>query len=91
MSTFYVVDMHDFSKYKDPEGRAAKYLRDTTRQSNRLWYKNGYVDIEYHFLFLEKDSCYKHICRASAESLDNKRRYGHELIFLSPIKRWRLI
>ena len=91
MSTFYFVDMHEFSKYKDPEARAAKFLRDTTRQSNRLCYKNGYVDTEYHFLSLEKDSCYAHICRASTESLDDKRRYGNELIFLSPSKRRRLI
>ena len=91
MSTYYVVDMHDFSKYKDPEARAAKYLRDATQQTNRLGYKNGYVDTFYHFLNVEKGSYYSHICRASTESLDDKRRYGHDLIFLSPTKRRRLI
>lgn len=91
MSTYYVVDLYNFSKYKDPEGRAAKYLRDTTQQPNRLSYKGGCIDDVYHFLYVEKDSYYYHICRASAESLADKRAWGHELIFLSPFNRRRLI
>lgn len=91
MSTYYVVDLYDFSKYKDPEARAAKYLRDVTHQTNRLSYKNGYIDDLYHFIYVEKDSYYYRIYRASTEMLDNKRRCGYELIFLSPTKRRRLI
>lgn len=91
MSTFFIVDLNDFSKYKDPEGRAAKYLRDVTGKTNRLSYKDGYVDSYYHFIYVEKDWCYTKIYRATAEMLDDKRRLGHELIFLSPSKRRRLI
>lgn len=91
MSTYYVVDLYNFSKYKDPEGRAAKYLRDVTQQPNRLSYKRGRIDDVYHFIYVEKGWCYCHICRASAESLDDKRKWGHELVFLSPFKRRRLI
>ncbi len=91
MSTYYVVDLNDFSKYKDPEGRAAKYLRDVTHQTNRLSYKNGYIDPFYHYIYVEKDTwCYK-IYRVTAEMLNERARYGHELIFLSPFKRRRLL
>lgn len=91
MRTYYVVDLYEFSKYKDPEGRAAKYLRDMTQQPNRLMYKNGYIDSCYHFIYVEKGWIYNKICRASAESLDDKRKWGHEVVFLSPFKRRRLI
>jgi len=91
MSTYYIVDLYDFSKYKDPEGRAAKYLRDVTQQTNRLSYKNGFIDDLYHFIYVEKDWYYTKIYRATTEMLDYKRRCGDELIFLSPFKRRRLL
>lgn len=91
MSTYFIVDLNDFSKYKDPEARAAKYLRDVTQQPNRLGYKNGYIDSCYHFIYVEKGWCYCHICRASTEMLNDRRRLGYELIFLSPTKRRRLL
>lgn len=91
MSTYYVVDLYDFSKYKDPEARAAKYLRDITHQSNRLSYKSGYIDDVYHFIYVEKDWYYSKICRATAEMLEDRRMWGYELIFLSPTKRRRLL
>lgn len=92
MRTYYVVDLYDFSKYKDPEGRAAKYLRDVTQQTNRLSYKNGYIDDCYHFIYVEKDWYYSNkIYRATTEMLEGRIRCGHELIFLSPFKRRRLL
>lgn len=91
MSTYFIVDLNDFSKYKDPEARAAKYLRDVTQQPNRLGYKNGYIDSCYHFIYVEKGWCYCHIWRASTEMLEERRRRGYELIFLSPTKRRRLL
>ena len=91
MSTYYVVDLYDFSKYKDPEGRAAKYLRDVTGQTNRLSYKDGYIDDCYHFIYVEKGWYYTKIYRATAELLNERMSYGYDLIFLSPTKRRRLI
>lgn len=91
MCTYYIVDLYDFSKYKDPESRAAKYLREQTGKDNRLSYKNGYIDDLYHYIYVEKDWYYCKIYRATAEMLNDKRICGHELIFLSPTKRRRLI
>lgn len=91
MCTLFIVDLNDFSKYKDPEGRAAKYLRDVTQQTNRLSYKAGYIDDCYHFIYVEKGWDYTMIYRATAEMLEERRRCGHELIFLSPFKRRRLL
>ena len=91
MSTYFIVDLNDFSKYKDPEGRAAKYLRDMTHQTNKLSYKDGYIDNLYHYIYVEKGWYYYKIYRATAEMLNDRARYGHELIFLSPTKRRRLI
>lgn len=91
MSTYYVVDLYDFSKYKDPEGRAAKYLREQTGKDNRLGYKNGYIDDFYHYIYIDKDWYFSRIYRASEEGIEERRKYGHELIFLSPTKRRRLI
>lgn len=91
MSTFYVVDLYDFSKYKDPEARAAKYLREQTGKDNRLSYKNGYIDNLYHYIYVEKDWYYSKIYRATTEMLNDKREHDHELVFLSPTKRRRLI
>lgn len=91
MSTYYVVDLYDFSKYKDPEARAAKYLRDVTGQTNRLSYKDGYIDDCYHYIYVEKDWYYAKIYRATTEILNAKRSFGNELIFLSPSKRRRLL
>lgn len=91
MSTYYVVDLYDFSKYKDPEARAAKYLRDMTQKTCRLGYKNGYIDDCYHYIYIDKDWYYTRIYRASTEMLEDRRMLGYDLIFLSPFKRRRLI
>ena len=91
MSTYYVVDLYDFSKYKDPEARAAKYLRDVTHKTGKLCYKYGYIDSLYHFIYVEKDWYYTKIYRATEEMLNDRAGYGHELIFLSPTKRRRLL
>lgn len=91
MNTYYVVDLYDFSKYKDPEGRAAKYLREQTGKDNRLSYKIGYIEDLYHYIYVEKDWYCSKIYRATTEMLEDRIRYGHELIFLSPTKRRRLI
>lgn len=91
MSTYYVVDLYDFSKYKDPEARAAKYLREQTGKDSRLSYKNGYIDDAYHFIYIQKDWYCAKIYRTTTEMLDDRIRHGHELVFLSPFKRRRLI
>lgn len=91
MCTYFIVDLNDFSKYKDPEARAAKYLREQTGKDNRLSYKDGYIDDLYHYIYVAKDWYYTKIYRATAEMLEDRRRCGDDLIFLSPFKRRRLI
>lgn len=91
MSTYYVVDLYDFSKYKDPEGRAAKYLREQTGKSHRLSYKNGYIDSFYHYLYIDKDWWFTKIYHGDAQELQDKMQRGHQIIMFSPTKRRRLL